>query len=207
MALEESARLLAEANTHAVDIGLCNGRPFLLWAGVGLDAFVVHRIEPRNRWEKHFAVVHYAASTVWNASFWHGANLRIQVDGKEISGHYLLALVSNIHLYGGGLVELSPDARLDDGLMDLWLFDGETLGDTVQRAWDMISGRTLQSEHIFHTPFRRLSLESDSPQYIQVDGEPASGDGAVSIEILPRSLVVFIPPNPPHLLLQDHPLP
>ncbi len=203
MALEESARLLAQSEVRTVDVGLCNGLPFLLWAGVGLDGFVVHRIEPRSHWEKHFSFVHYAASAAWNASFWRGVELRIEVDGRPINGHYLLALVSNIHLYGGGLMQLTPDARLDDGSMDLWLFEGETLGDTMQRVWDLISGRHLQSDFIARYPFHSLSLESDSPLYVQVDAEPVEGHGPVSIQTLPRALHVFIPLVTPHLLFQN----
>src|SRR3972149_7161056 len=48
MALEESARQLGQAPGGGGDVGLCNQVPFLLWAGVGLDAFVVHHIEPRS---------------------------------------------------------------------------------------------------------------------------------------------------------------
>ncbi len=203
MALEESARLLAQSEVRTVDVGLCNGDPFLLWAGVGLDGFVIHRIEPRNRWEKHFSFVYYTASAAWNASFWRGVKLRIQVDGRPISGHYLLALISNIHLYGGGLMQLTPDARLDDGSMDLWLFEGETLGDTMQRMWDLISGRHLQSDHITRYPFSSLSLESDSPLYVQVDAEPVEGHGPVSIQIMPQALHVLVPLVTPHLLFQQ----
>ena len=148
--------------------------------------------EPRERWEKHFAVVQYAASAVWNASFWHGVNLRIQVEGRQIQGHYLLALVSNIHLYAGGLAELSPDARLDDGIMDLWLFEGKTLGDTVQRAWDLWGGRHVHSDQVHRISFRSIEMESESPTFLQVDGEPLEGRGKVSIEVKPRALHVLL---------------
>jgi diacylglycerol kinase family enzyme len=76
MALEESARCLADGEIITVDVGLCNEHPFLLWAGIGLDAFIVHRLEPRRRWEKHFAVLQYTASAIWNAAEWHGVRLK-----------------------------------------------------------------------------------------------------------------------------------
>lgn len=53
MALEESARRLAKAHVQMADIGECAGTPFLMWAGVGLDAFAIHHIEPRPR-EKNY---------------------------------------------------------------------------------------------------------------------------------------------------------
>jgi diacylglycerol kinase (ATP) len=194
MALEESARRLASACIYEVDTGVCGDSHFLLWSGIGLDGFIVHRIEPRPRWEKYFAVVHYAASAVWNASMWHGVNLSFVVDGKEISGHYILAVINNIHLYAGGLAQLSPQAFLDDGLMDLWLFKGDNLGDVVQHAWDVLSGRHLESEKAERIPFRSIQVHTASDLYIQVDGEPLiNPEQSISIGVKPRSLKVLIP--------------
>ena len=203
VALEESALRQAQAQARRVDVGMCNERPFLLWAGVGLDAFIVHRIEPRSRWEKHFAVVQYAASVIWNAGFWHGMNLRVSTDGKNIKGHFLLAVVSNVHLYAGGFAQISPEARLDDGLMDLWLFRGETIGDTVQCAWDVWSGQHLQSDRFERIPFQSVHLESDSPMYVQVDGEPVDIRAAVTIEVRPKALKVLVPGRTPNPLFMD----
>jgi diacylglycerol kinase (ATP) len=200
MALEESAHRLADAPVRRVDVGMCNDQPFLLWAGIGLDAFVVHRVEPRRRWEKHFAFVHYGASVVWNASFWHGMNLQVEVQGKSVSGHFLLAVVSNIHLYAGGLAQLSPDARLDDGYFDLWLLKGETLADTAQRAFDLFSGHHLQSDQCIYIPFQSAHMESDSPMYVQVDGEPVETQDGVNIQVRPKALRVLVPEQTPHTL-------
>ncbi|MEN8172609.1 MAG: diacylglycerol kinase family protein, partial [Chloroflexota bacterium] len=139
LALEESAENLASASVRRVDIGICNGKPFLLWAGVGLDAFIVHSIEPRSRFEKYFAEAPYAAKALRHAASWKGINLLIQADGVDIAGRYLMAVVSNIHLYAGGYAEISPNARLDDGIMDLWLFEGDTFLETVAVARELWS--------------------------------------------------------------------
>ncbi len=204
-ALEDSAKKLARPRVFSTDVGWCSGHPFLLWAGAGLDAFIVHRIEPRGRLEKHFATVHYMASAVWNASFWHGMNLHALVDGQPVSGHFLLAVMSNIHLYAGGLAQLSPDARLDDGVMDLWLFEGETLGDTVQVAWDLLAGRHNQSDYVFYYPFHQLELSSDSRLFVQLDGEPLEVDDHIRIEVQPRALKVLVPEQTPQTLFQHPP--
>jgi YegS/Rv2252/BmrU family lipid kinase len=205
MALEESARQLVSATVRDVDVGFCNNIPFLLWAGVGLDAFIVHRIEPRSRWEKHFAIAHYASFSLQQASFWGGINLYVTADEKEVSGHYILGVISNIHLYAGGLAKISPYARLDDGVMDLWLFAGETLLETLQHAWNLWSGRHLHSDHVQCIPFRKLSLSSDSPMYVQVDGEPIETNGDVSIEVKPLALRVMVPKNCPSALFANYP--
>ena len=204
MSLEESARRFATASVRKVDIGMCNSFPFLLWAGAGLDAFVVQRIEPRSRWEKHFALAQYTAAAVQQASFWGGMNLNVLADDMEVSGRYILAVVSNIHLYAGGHAEISPQALLDDGKMDLWLFAGETLFETLRHAWDLFSGRHLNSNQTCCIPFRKLRLSSDSQLHVQVDGEPLSIEGDVVIEVAPKSLRVLIPKDAPRrLFLED----
>jgi diacylglycerol kinase family enzyme len=131
--------------------------------------------------------------------------LNVTTDGRVVSGHFLLAVVSNIHLYAGGLAELSPDARLDDGAMDLWLFRGETLGDTAQFAWDLFSGRHKDSDLVEKISFQSLKLESSSPMYVQVDGEPVRVQGLVKIQVYPQALKVLVPENTPHPLFSARP--
>lgn len=202
-ALQESARRLKDAQVRCVDYGVCNQNPFLLWAGAGLDAFIVNRIEPRRPWEKRLAEVHYAAKIVYNASLWHGMNLRAEVDGRLIEGHFMLALVSNIHLYAGGYATISPYARLDDGVMDLWLFKGENLVDLAQMVWDLLSGAHVHSEKVEWIPFRSLHLESESRLYVQVDGEPVEVKDGATIQVRPQGLRVLIPQNTPHPLFKE----
>jgi diacylglycerol kinase family enzyme len=134
------------------------------------------------------------------ASDWSGINLRVIADDKEISGHYILGVMSNIHLYAGGLAEISPSARLDDGVMDLWLFAGETLLETLQHAWNLWSGRHTRSDQVQCVPFRKLYLTSDSGMYFQVDGEPLSSDDEVVVEVRPRALRILVPENAPRAL-------
>jgi YegS/Rv2252/BmrU family lipid kinase len=205
MALEESARRLAKARVQEADIGECAGTPFLMWAGVGLDAFAIHHIEPRPRGEKLFANMVYAASAAWQASLWHGVNLKITVDHTQISGHYLLALISNIHLYAGGLARVSPFALMDDGAMDLWLFEGETLGDTIQMAWDLYGGKHVDSDSVHHVAFKHLKIESNSNLYVQVDAEPlTSDDHAVEINVLSKAIRILVPEGTPRELFSSN---
>jgi YegS/Rv2252/BmrU family lipid kinase len=201
MALEESARRLAVATVREVDIGMCGATPFVMWAGVGLDAFAIHHIEPRPRTEKIFANMTYVAAAAWHASVWHGVNLNINVDHLHISGHYLLALMSNIHLYAGGLFNISPNARLDDGLFDLLLFDGDTLADTLQVAWGVYTGKHTDMEKVHCIPFRHLVLESDTPLFVQVDAEPVPcNERSIEVNVISKGLRILVPNETPREL-------
>ncbi len=200
MALEESARRLAHGEFHDVDIGICNGTPFLLWASVGLDARVVHQIEPRKRLEKYFAIPQYAATTVWQAHSWEGMDLHITAEDETIQGQYMLAVVTNIHLYAGGLANLSPEARLDDGEMDLWLFSGETLTAAIRHMLTLWSGEHVNSDLIRRISFQQLRIASDAPMYVQVDGEPLMEIEQIDIKVKPQALRVLVPRDRPQQL-------
>ncbi len=192
-ALEENIRLLAHSPVHMVDIGRCNDRHFMMWSGMGLDAVTVGQIEPRLRVDKFFTVPIYAAQAVYNAATWKGQELHIWVDGQEIRGQYLMAVVSNIRKYIGGMVTISPDAFLDDGLMDLWLFPGSTMEETVRHALEVATMQHVSSKNIQRISFRQLRVESASPIYLQMDGDPAPTSNRLEVEVLHRSLPLLIP--------------
>ena len=201
-ALEENIRMLAHAPIHLVDIGRCNNLHFMMWAGMGLDAVMISQIEPRLRVDKFFTVPIYAAQAVLSASTWKGQELNIWADGQEVSGQYLMAVVSNIHKYVGGLVTLSPDAYLDDGLMDLWLFSGSNMGDTVRHALDVATMQHVSSKNVQRISFRQLRVESSSPIYLQMDGDPAPISNRVEVEVLQRSLRLMVPERSLFMLKQ-----
>jgi diacylglycerol kinase family enzyme len=115
------------------------------------------------------------------------------VDGQEIRGQYLMAVVSNIRKYIGGMVTLSPDAFLDDGLMDLWLFPGSTMEETVRHALEVATMQHVFSKSIQRISFRRLQVESSSPIFLQMDGDPAPASNRLEVEVLHRSLPLLIP--------------
>jgi diacylglycerol kinase family enzyme len=200
MALEESSHRLARGTVRAVDVGKCDDKYFLLWSGIGLDALIVHRIEPRKQWEKNFTLVRYAADAVLSASQWQGVNLRILADGVQVEGKFMLVEISNIRLYAGGLATLSPRATVDDGLMELWLFDGNNLEEILQQAWSLWSGKHTRSDHVKFIQFSQIALESDSPIYLQMDGEPEVGGKQVAISVLHKQLNVLIPDHAPRSL-------
>ncbi len=191
--LRQNTRLLAEVEPCPVDVGRCNDQVFLMWAGVGLDAMTVKKLEPRERFEKYLSVPEYFATTVWNMTLWHGMNLRVRADDKQVEGHYLLAVASNIRHYVGGVAQISPTAYINDGRMDLWLFSGSTLADAFRHFFDMRAGKHVTSDLARCIPFRQAQVESDLAFPLQLDGEPMLGALRVDLEVLPRSLNVLMP--------------
>ncbi len=205
-ALGECSQQLINGNIHTVDVGICNGLPFLLWVGFGLDGYIVNHIEPRPRWKKILSILHYGTSAVWYARNWKGSEFHILVDGSEIAGHYLMVLVSNISLYAGGIIQLPTECFLDDGVMDLWLVEGDRMADTVHSAWDLLSQRSQHSQNIHRISFSKLNLVSEMPVYGQIDGEPIKQVGRMDVHVQPRALRVLVPQKVSENLFQAEPI-
>jgi YegS/Rv2252/BmrU family lipid kinase len=199
-ALETSVKKILNGSVRTMDVGVCQGIPFLLWAGLGFDAFIVHHLEPRSRWQKQIATPHYAANAAWYARTWSGMDLNIWADGEKVSGIYVVALVTNVHLYAGGLAEISPKARIDDGSMDLWLFAGDTLMETLQHMFDLASGKHFSSEKTNYIPCKKVIIKSKTDLYLQLDGEPIAPSKKVTIDIRTQALRVLVPRNVPRPL-------
>lgn len=198
--LQENARTLANAPIKCVDMGQCNDFSFMMWAGMGLDAMAIHSIEPRVRLEKFFAVPEYAASTIWNASQWSGIRLRLWADEHELEGHYLLAVANNIRRYMGGHSILSPEAHLDDGLLDLWLFQGDSLADAFRIAYELWRGHHVNSDEAQRIPFKTLRVQAESPFFVHMDAEPKDATREAHITVHKRALKLLMPPDALHLL-------
>ncbi|HEX8991773.1 MAG TPA: diacylglycerol kinase family protein [Anaerolineales bacterium] len=199
-ALRQNARLLARAPVFRVDVGTCNRRPFLLWAGCGLDAQVIRQLEPRPRIEKYIAVPRFFAASVWTAAVWHGMNLRVWNGDQSVQGHFLLAVATNIRKYAGGIAVLSPEAYIDDGEMDLWLMSGNSVADALRHFFDLLAGRHLTSDEARKLPFSRVRIESETEFSVQMDGEPVLSTSQVDITVEKQALHVLLPPSAYRLL-------
>jgi len=198
--LRKNASILANAPCHTVDVGTCNQYSFMMWAGIGLDALTIQSMEPRIRLEKFFTMPEYTARTIWNAAQWGGVQLRLWADGVEVEGRFIVAVTTNIRHYLGGHSKLSPNAYIDDGLLDICLFSGSNLGDALRHAYDMWRGNHLTSDAARKIAFNTLRVEGEAPFWIQTDGEPRGSTQTVEIKVQARVLKLLAPPGALDLL-------
>ena len=207
--IEGIADLIAGSQPRQIDIGICNGNLFLLWAGIGLDAMVVHQSEKkRSHLKKLFAYPEYALRAFRYAAGWPGVQISLEACRSpggfrtRLEGCFQLAVVSNIRLYAGGFVRLSPNARINDGLMDLWLFQGSGFWAACRNAWQIIRGSHLKANTCRVIPFSQLGVQLEAPTFLHADADPLPESGRVKIEVRQQNLSVLLPKTAPENLLQ-----
>lgn len=119
LSLRGATRLLLEGEPRKVRVMYANDRPFLLWAGVGLDARIMgHMSLFLKRWLGRTGIFF----TVWSEFFsYEFPRLEVAVDGQVHDATF--AVVCNARLYAGDWV-IAPDARLDSEELEVMLFSG-----------------------------------------------------------------------------------
>jgi diacylglycerol kinase (ATP) len=194
--LQETADGLIRGTIRAVDVGQVNDRYFLCWAGIGLDAKVTTEMEPRQRHIKRLGALPYAIAAVLVARDFKGVRTRVLLDGKVVRGRTLLILVSNIQQYYGGLFEIAPFAKMDDGLLDVFVFKGMGFQYTMRHLLKVLSKRYLQDPQIVHRQAKQIEVFTEYALPIQADGDVV-GDTPVTLTVAPLALRILAPPSAP----------
>jgi len=196
--LRDAAAGLAEGTIRPVDVGQVNDRYFLCWAGIGLDAQVTTAMEPRPRHTKRLGALPYAIAAIIVARDFQGVRTRVSLDGHVVRSRTLLILVSNIQQYGG-VFKVAREARMDDGLLDVFVFKGLGFPYAVRHVLKIIRQRHLQDPRVVHRQARRVKVQAEGKMLVQVDGDPI-GATPVTLQVVPRALRVLVPPGAPSSL-------
>lgn len=191
MPLVDAVKVLVPGAVRQIDVGRSNGRYFLQWTGIGLDAEVTYAMEPRTRVQRHLGVITYFVAGFSIATTMAGARTRIWIDGQRIYRRSILVVISNCQMYGGR-VRIATDARLDDGLLDVDVFSGSGLSSALRTAFGVITGLHVYDPR--HTTFqgKTIRVETHKPMAVHVDGEPF-GTTPLECEVVPKALRVMIP--------------
>jgi diacylglycerol kinase (ATP) len=189
--LVDSVKTLVPGTTRRIDLGKANGRYFLQWTGLGLDAEVTYAMEPRSRRQRRLGALTYVVAGVITAATMAGIRSRIWIDDELIYRRSILIVISNSQLYGGR-VRIATDARLDDGFLDVDVFAGTGFVSVLRTTLGVITGLHVRDPRHSCYRGRTIRIETDRPMAVHVDGEPL-GYTPLVCEVVPRALTVVIP--------------
>lgn len=201
LALRHAAQEMLDSTPRYIDLGRANGRYFLLWVGVGFDAEVAHEVEPLIEMRRRLGNVLYAVSGLSIALSFVGTRTTVVLDGQVYRRRVLMMIISNVQRYGGGLVKLAPAARLDDGSLDVFLFNGYGTAATLRHFISLLTQGHMRDPQMLHYRASRIEVYPDRPLPVHVDGE-ACDRTPLRVEVVPRALRVLVPPSAPDTLFK-----
>jgi len=200
-ALLEAAHILVEGQDHAIDLGKAQNRYFILWSGIGFDADVAKGIEPHREIRRNLGNITYYVGILAMGLGLRGTRATVVIDGKAIRQRIIMVLVTNAQFYGGS-VRLAPQAQLDDGLLDIYVFKGDNLIDALGHILMVILGRQFADPNLEIYRGREVSIRASKPLAVQFDGDP-NGYSPVTIEVAPRAIRFIVPRWVPRSLFVD----
>ncbi len=201
--LPDVVSALESSRVQRVDVGIINERHFICWAGVGLDAEVTAQMEPRPRYAKRLGTLPYIIAGFIVASDFRGVRTRINVEGHSFNARALMVLVSNIQLYGS-FFNIARYARMDDGLLDVFVFKGLGFSYALRHLMHLFSGRHLSDPKVVQVWGRNIQVRTSPAVAVHLDGDPF-GETPVTIQLRARALRLLVPPQAPADLFSHPP--
>jgi diacylglycerol kinase (ATP) len=188
-------RLLAAGNPRPLDVGLCNGRAFVLMCGVGPDASILMRLNAAaDRGGRRGPIRRraYLGPILAELLALRLPVLTVAVDGRAlVTGRSGLLVVGNSRQYAMR-VDPAVRASMSDGVLDSVFFPAR--GKVAVLAWLAAARLRLhvRTARLIYATGRRIEVSADGPIPYQLDGEAFESDtGKLLISVRPGALRVW----------------
>jgi diacylglycerol kinase family enzyme len=185
------AALEARRLVH-LDAATANDEPFLLMAGVGLDARIVHELHrlrtgPITR-------ASYIRPFIQALGSYAYPPLRVSVGGRVIFDTAPgVAFVANVPEYGAGFAIL-PQAKSDDGWLDVCVLPCRSVSQAMGHLLAAAAGEHLHGAGVVVARGRKIVIDSPHPVPVQLDGE-AAGHTPLEINLLKGKIPFIVEPR------------
>lgn len=189
-----AANLLASGNVIAHDVGVIthstdDGRAvryFINVAGAGFDAHVVSLVQG-NR----FGALTYLAALPTGFATWRSPVMTISAEGHTSTGEVFVAFAA-IGRYCGGGMFIAPDARPDDGLLDVVMVQDITKWELILNIRRLFDGSIASYRKVRTFRTNALDIAGPVPVATEADGELLSST-PVKMSVLGQRIHVVAP--------------
>ncbi len=205
----EAAKALKNGETKRIDVGKVtfvdhNDRPaeryFLNVTSFGLAASIIERVKGSTSlsWlplETIRGRASFALSTLQEVIALGATTVRVRIDDKEESMLQTVNFcVANARYFGGGM-KIAPDAKLNDGFLDVINIGDIRTAKIILNAYTLYNGSHLDLREVKDTLAKRIEARPANPDqevHIEIDGELPGKLPAV-YEVIPGALRVRVP--------------
>jgi diacylglycerol kinase (ATP) len=190
---DDAVRVALSGRVRSVDAGRATFERGEAWfanfAGAGISGAIARDANASSK--ALGGRLSFMISTVRVFARWKSAAVEAEVDGERRSGP-MFEIVAMNGPYAAGGMRIAPEAAADDGWLDCVFFGDVTKLDFLTTFPKIYRGRHLAHPKIELLRGRTVTIESDPPLPVVLDGEQP-GTTPARFEIVPGALRVRAP--------------
>jgi YegS/Rv2252/BmrU family lipid kinase len=181
-----------------IDAGELDSHLFFNIAGIGLDARVAHRFAQDGLVRRGF--LRYLEIATHELFTYCASTHTVVADGAAMRVEAMIIAIANARQYGNGAV-IAPDARLNDGRLDVVVIEGRSPFAAIASAPRLFTGQVGRVRGVTQLHARDIAISGVGPMVYHVDGEPFVGGASLAARSRPGALRVMIPADAKPLVL------
>jgi diacylglycerol kinase (ATP) len=194
--LEGAVDVALHGDRVRLDVAAMDGDRFVVMGGIGFDAAMLRDADPKLK--ERVGAVAYVVSGLRNLRR-RATRFRLRLDDRpplERTGQGVL--VGNLGRLQGGL-PVMPDARPDDGQLDVAVLQTRTVADWLALAARVLLRRRRKDPQLETFQARRVEVHCDRRQPVERDGDPLDTPrDHLVIEVVPAALTLCVPRSKGH---------
>jgi diacylglycerol kinase (ATP) len=186
---EESVEAIASQKTRKIDVGKFTLKDesyyYLNILGFGFVADVSETAQSL----KLFGGTSYLLGVLYQTIFLNPFHLKIELDGKKIEQRNIFVEISNTRYTGVDFL-MAPDAKIDDGLLDVVLLEKVSRKKLLKSLPTIFKGEHILLDEVTYLQAKNINIETNVPKILTPDGE-LFGTTPIEIECLNQAVEVF----------------
>ncbi len=175
-----------------VEITVDGGKPdhSAVMAGIGIDAVIMEGTDPNLKKAVGSAAYFVAAAQHANHPALHAT---IQVDDHPpVKRRAHVIVIGNVGFLQGN-IPLIPDARADDGILDVLVASPRTAADWVRITTRVLTRRKRADEQLDRFTGSKVTIQVDERDQYQLDGDTVGECNTMIAEVIPGALILRVP--------------
>lgn len=189
MDLKKAIDLINKCETHRLDYGIINGKPFFCTCGMGFDAFISMKFSEAGK----RGPVTYIENVLREGLTYQPETYEVSSENGTYTYKAFLISCANASQYGNNAY-IAPQASMSDGLLDVTVIEPFDVLDAPQISIDIFNKTIDKNSKIKTFRTKRLHIHRIKPGLIHYDGDPIMTDADVDVSLVSKGIKVIINP-------------
>lgn len=184
----DACAVIAGGEPAPIDLGEANGRLFLGIASLGFDS---EANALANRAPRFLGRGIYVYGALGAIARWRPAAFEVAIDGEVERFEGWSVVAANTSVYGGGMY-VAPDARVDDGLLDVVMIRTSGRARFLGSLPKVFKGTHVRMPNVSVRRAREVRVTANRPFTVYADGDPIA-ELPVLVRSVPAAVRVLLP--------------